>query len=66
MTTPTPRVTVSRRPWNDYLKSNRERWMREAGKPTFKAHGVSVAYFVSLSAEEERRRKELKVIAEEP
>ncbi|CAF1335156.1 unnamed protein product [Adineta ricciae] len=46
MTTPTPRPTVVRRPWSDYLKSNRERWIKEA--------------------EEERRRKELNVIEEEP
>jgi calcium/calmodulin-dependent 3',5'-cyclic nucleotide phosphodiesterase len=45
MTTPLPRLTVVRRPWIDFLKSNRERWIREA--------------------EEERRRKELKVIEEE-
>ncbi|UJR26378.1 hypothetical protein I4U23_007710 [Adineta vaga] len=46
MTTPIPRPTIARRPWADYLKSNRERWIKEA--------------------EEERRRKELKVIEEEP
>jgi len=46
MTTPIPRPTVLRRPWIDFLKTNRERWVREA--------------------EEERRRKELKVIEEEP
>jgi len=46
MSTPIPRPTVVRRPWIDFLKSNRERWIREA--------------------EEERRRKELKVIEEEP
>ncbi|CAF1373638.1 unnamed protein product [Adineta ricciae] len=46
MTTPVPRPTVVRRPWSDYLKSNRERWIKEA--------------------EEERRRKELNVIEEEP
>ena len=32
MTTPIPRPTVVRRPWAEYLKSNRERWIREAGK----------------------------------
>lgn len=31
MTTPIPRPTAVRRPWSDYLKSNRERWVREAG-----------------------------------
>ncbi|CAF1425751.1 unnamed protein product [Adineta steineri] len=46
MTTPLARPTVVRRPWSEYLKSNRERWLKEA--------------------EEERRRKELKVIEEEP
>jgi len=45
MTTPIPRPTVVNRPWAEYLKTNRERWIREA--------------------EEERRRKELKTIAEE-
>ncbi|CAF4300577.1 unnamed protein product, partial [Rotaria sp. Silwood2] len=46
MTTPVPRSAVVRRPWADYLKSNRDRWVQEA--------------------EEERRRKELNVIEEEP
>ncbi|CAF3344779.1 unnamed protein product [Rotaria sp. Silwood1] len=46
MTTPIPRSTIVRRPWIDYLKSNRERWVQEA--------------------EEERRRKQLNVIEEEP
>ncbi|CAF1071954.1 unnamed protein product [Adineta steineri] len=46
MTTPLPRLTIVRRPWIEYLKENRERWIREA--------------------EEEKRRKELKVIEEEP
>ncbi|CAF3644230.1 unnamed protein product [Rotaria socialis] len=46
MTTPISRPTTVRRPWADYLKSNRDRWVKEA--------------------EEERRRKELKVIEEEP
>jgi len=46
MTTPIPRSNVVRRPWIEYLKQNRERWIREA--------------------EEEKRRKELKVIEEEP
>jgi len=46
MTTPVPRSTTVRRPWVEYLKENRERWIREA--------------------EEEKRRKELQVIEEEP
>ncbi|CAF4023322.1 unnamed protein product [Adineta steineri] len=46
MTTPLPRPIIVRRPWIEYLKENRERWIREA--------------------EEEKRRKELKVIEEEP
>jgi calcium/calmodulin-dependent 3',5'-cyclic nucleotide phosphodiesterase len=46
MTTPIPRPVSLRRPWADFLKSNRERWIREA--------------------EEERNRKELNVIEEEP
>jgi hypothetical protein len=32
MTTPICRPTVVRRPWIDYLKENRERWIREAGE----------------------------------
>ncbi|CAF0835025.1 unnamed protein product [Adineta ricciae] len=31
MTTPISRLTVVRRPWTEYLKENRERWIREAG-----------------------------------
>ncbi|CAF0928461.1 unnamed protein product [Rotaria sordida] len=46
MTTPISRPTTVRRPWIEYLKENRERWIREA--------------------EEEKRRRELKVIEEEP
>ncbi|CAF1036943.1 unnamed protein product [Rotaria sordida] len=46
MTTPIPRSTIVRRPWAEYLKLNRERWVQEA--------------------EEERRRKQLNVIEEEP
>ncbi|CAF3673390.1 unnamed protein product [Rotaria socialis] len=30
MTTPIPRPTTVRRPWIEYLKENRERWIREA------------------------------------
>lgn len=32
MTTPISRPTTVRRPWIEYLKQNRERWIREAGK----------------------------------
>jgi len=32
MTTQIPRSNVVRRPWIEYLKQNRERWIREAGK----------------------------------
>ncbi|CAF3698588.1 unnamed protein product [Rotaria sp. Silwood1] len=46
MTTPISRPTTVRRPWIEYLKENRERWIKEA--------------------EEEKRRRELKVIEEEP
>ncbi|UJR22682.1 hypothetical protein I4U23_025718 [Adineta vaga] len=46
MTTPIGRSAIFRRPWAEYLKENRERWIREA--------------------DEEKRRKELKVIEEEP
>ncbi|CAF2048768.1 unnamed protein product [Rotaria magnacalcarata] len=45
MTTPISRPTTVRRPWIEYLKENRERWIREA--------------------DEEKRRRELKVIEEE-
>jgi len=31
MSTPIPRPSVVRRPWIDFLKSNRETWIREAG-----------------------------------
>lgn len=31
MTTPIPRASIVRRPWIEYLKENRERWIREAG-----------------------------------
>ncbi len=31
MITPVSRLTVVRRPWVEYLKQNRERWIREAG-----------------------------------
>lgn len=31
MTTPISRLTIVRRPWIEYLKENRERWIREAG-----------------------------------
>lgn len=30
MTTPIPRPTSIRRPWSEYLKTNRERWIKEA------------------------------------
>ena len=36
MTTPIPRPVVVRRPWSEYLKSNRERWIRESGKRAFR------------------------------
>jgi len=36
MTTPISRPTTVRRPWIEYLKENRERWIREAGKSTRK------------------------------
>jgi hypothetical protein len=32
MTTPISRPVVVRRPWIEYLKDNRERWIREAGE----------------------------------
>ena len=62
MTTPIPRSTILRRPWSEYLKSNRERWIREAGqRERFELEQYSISFFV----EEERRRKELKTITEE-
>ena len=67
MTTPVSRPTVVRRPWIDYLKENRERWIREAGKRRKRISLID--HFLSLSyvfLEEEKRRKELKVIEEEP
>ena len=67
MTTPISRLTVFRRPWIEYLKENRERWIREAGELNERMR-INKFYedFLLFFLEEEKRRKELKVIEEEP
>ena len=64
MTTPISRPTTVRRPWIEYLKENRDRWIREAGKSN-PSSVIRFLFFVFF-LEEEKRRKELKVIEEEP
>ncbi len=66
MTTPISRPTIVRRPWIEYLKENRERWIREAGKSNQLIIRFLFFNLLSFFSEEEKRRKELKVIEEEP
>jgi hypothetical protein len=57
MTTPISRPTTVRRPWVEYLKQNRERWIREAGEKEKKNFLNRILVFIIS-----RRRKTSKRI----